>query len=278
MNTIELLKDKKIKISENDEFILNYIEENLDQIPRISSRELARRTYTTSTAVIRMVRKLRYENYNDFKLHIVSDLKSLNNEDLSVSNEDMLSLMNKISTISAKSIQQFKDTMPVETLNKVVEMLKSTKYIDIIANDFNQSLAEYASHFLCALGKIVNVYDEKDKQLYFSLNVPDDHVVFIISRTFTNKDFFHSLKTLFKRNIKTIVLTIKNDKQIQKYSTYVINNFPYYDSELNDLFFYSTIKYFFDLIFAALVTQNVEHARKLENLYHQMYFDMDEKM
>ena len=112
-----------------------------------------------------MVRKLGYENYNDFKLHIVSDLKSLNNEDLSVSNEDMLSLMNKISTISAKSIQQFKDTMPVERLNKVVEMLKSTKYIDIIANDFNQSLAEYASHFLCALGKIVNVYDENNRIL-----------------------------------------------------------------------------------------------------------------
>lgn len=32
------------------------------------------------------------------------------------------------------------------------------------------------------------------------------------------------------------------------------------------------------LFSAALVTQNVEHARKLENLYHQMYFDMDEKM
>lgn len=276
MNTIELLKDKKIKISENDEFILNYIEENLDQIPRISSRELARRTYTTSTAVIRLVRKLGYENYNDFKLHIVSDLKSLNNDDLSVSNEDMLSLMNKISTISAKSIQQFKDTLSVKKLNKIVKLLTESTYVDIVADNFNQSLAEYASHFLYSIGKIANVYDEDDKQLYLSLNVPDDHIVIIISRSFSN--YMSILKMLFKRNIKTISLTLKKDEQIEKYSTYVISNFPYYDTELNDLFFYSTVKYFFDFIYAAILTQDVEFAKKLDNLYNQIFYNKDSKM
>ena len=62
MNTIELLKDKKIKISENDEFILNYIEENLDQIPRISSRELARRTFLSFSVLLNFF-TVRFTNF-----------------------------------------------------------------------------------------------------------------------------------------------------------------------------------------------------------------------
>ena len=134
MNTIDLLKEKS-KLNENDEYILEYIQDHLEEIPHISSRELARRTYTSSTAVIRLARKLGFENYSEFKLNIITMLKSLNDDDLSLSNEDMLSIMSKMSSFNAKVIQQFKDELSIKTLSGIVELLSKTKYVDIIAKD-----------------------------------------------------------------------------------------------------------------------------------------------
>ena len=63
---------KRVNLNGNEKQILQYITEYIDDVPYLSSRELARRTYTSSTAVLRMVKKLGFSNYNDFKLNISS--------------------------------------------------------------------------------------------------------------------------------------------------------------------------------------------------------------
>lgn len=45
-------------LSENDQLIATYMIEHLEDIPRLSSREFAKRTYTTATSIIRFVKKL----------------------------------------------------------------------------------------------------------------------------------------------------------------------------------------------------------------------------
>ena len=48
---------KRVNLNGNEKQILQYITEYIDDVPYLSSRELARRTYTSSTAVLRMVKK-----------------------------------------------------------------------------------------------------------------------------------------------------------------------------------------------------------------------------
>lgn len=47
-----------------------------------------RRTYTSSTAVLRCIKKLGFQNYNDFKLNINSYLKNYTAEETKVSEND----------------------------------------------------------------------------------------------------------------------------------------------------------------------------------------------
>lgn len=85
-------------LSENDQLIATYMIEHLEDIPRLSSREFAKRTYTTATSIIRFVKKIGYKNYNDFKYHIVLMLKNMDLEDYDIfSGEDILSISHKIS-------------------------------------------------------------------------------------------------------------------------------------------------------------------------------------
>ena len=66
--------EKDYKLNKNDLFIARYILEHSEEIPLLSSHQLAKETFTSPTAIIRFVKKLGFESYNDFKLNIHSFL------------------------------------------------------------------------------------------------------------------------------------------------------------------------------------------------------------
>ena len=117
------------KINENDRVILQYIVDHLDEIPHISSRELARRTYTTSSTVSRLVKKLNFINYNDFKLNVSTYLKNLDYQaEAPKAEDDLLTLLNKVSGMEMKVIAQTKEKLSMETLKQASDLLKQAKY------------------------------------------------------------------------------------------------------------------------------------------------------
>ena len=65
------------KLSDAEKSICQYIIEHLDQVPYMSSRELARLTYSNPTSILRLSRKFGYANFNDFKFDIVLKLRDM---------------------------------------------------------------------------------------------------------------------------------------------------------------------------------------------------------
>ena len=55
------------KFTEREKMIAAYILENSEKVIHMSSRELARNTFTNATTIVRFVKKLGYSSYNDFK-------------------------------------------------------------------------------------------------------------------------------------------------------------------------------------------------------------------
>lgn len=140
----------------------------------MSSRKLATETYTTAISITRLIRKLGYENYNDFKYNLVISLKNIDEKDFSImSNEHILSIVNKISTLEIETINQTKELIKLDILQIVASKIIEKTYIDIIANDTNAHIAQYAASILGCLGKIVQVYHETDRQLQYCINTND---------------------------------------------------------------------------------------------------------
>ena len=269
---IDILKTDK-KLNDNDQIIVKYIIDHIDEITHLSSRELARRTYTSSTTVIRLTKKLGYETYNDFKLNISSYLKNMGCKEKQImSNENMLSLVNKISDIEVSIIEQTKDLLSMTTLNEVISQLSKAKYIDIVANDANANIAEYASHLFFSLGKFVSVYSESDKQLRIGMGVPKDHYVIVISKYGNNEHIIHTAQLLKQRGIDTLALTTKTDKRIYKLCNHVIYGLVHSTTaELKDIIFYISLKYIFDLFYVILFSQNYENTLQLDKAYGELF-------
>ena len=128
-------------LSENDQVIVTYLLEHLEEIPQLSSRELAKRTYTSATTIIRFIKKLGYKNYSDFKYHIVLMLKNMNLDNYDIfSGEDILSISQKVSQLENDTIQKTKDSLNQKDLQDIVSSIESQKYVDIYANDTNSTI------------------------------------------------------------------------------------------------------------------------------------------
>lgn len=74
MNLVDLLNDSK-QFNETQNIICQYILNHSEDVVKMSARALAKETYTNASTIIRFVQKIGYENYNDFKIHLVHDLK-----------------------------------------------------------------------------------------------------------------------------------------------------------------------------------------------------------
>ena len=273
MNKIIERMSETAYLSENDKVIAEYMIEHLEEIPKLSAREFAKRTYTSATSIIRFVKKLGYENYNDFKYNVVQALKNMNLDDEVTSNENHLSLLNKVTQLELNTIKEMNDMISLDLFDDIISLIHSTQYIDIFATDTNASIALYASHILSHFGKITQVYKDTDKQLYFSLNAPKDHVVFIMSKHSKNVRLLNMVTTLTHMGMNTIAITsIKNNKLADVCKYCIHTPFNASDDRMDELVFYSACKYIFDYFYTVLYSSDYERNNKIEDIYNKIFF------
>ena len=119
-----------------------------------------------------------------------------------------------MTALNEQIIQQTKENLSIDAIQKVIRKLDQVKYIDIIANNENAVVAEYASWNLCKVGKIVTVYDKESKQISLGMNVPEDHVVIVITKYGENLNILRMMKLLKKRKVPVISMTSKDNEEM----------------------------------------------------------------
>ena len=264
---------KDYHLNDNDVYILEYVTNHSDEVITLSSHQLADKTFSSATAVVRFVKKLGFINYSDFKVNLNSFLNKYYLEDMAIlSNESMSSIKNKLSEIEIGIIHQTKALISNDTLKEVMSHISQTKYIDIIANDSNACIAEYASHLLSSLGKIVTVYHNNDKQLWLSLNVDASHTVIMISKYGKNQHFLKIADILIKKGIPFIIITSQNNNKLYKKRALFLYGVIHAEFEsLKDMIFYISLKYILDLIYCILISENLNKVKDLDDLYGYLF-------
>lgn len=271
---------KNTKLSDNEQQIVTYMLEHLDEIPKISSRELAKRCYTTATSIVRLVKKLGYENYNEFKFNLVSSLKNtpLDNFDIDY-NDNAFILLNKIAKLENETIEKTKEMLDVQLLQEIVLDIKDMTYIDIICCDTNKHIAFYASHYLLTVGKVVSVYEDSDKQFHLSLNAPDNHFIIFITKSASSKQFEKYMKIFKQRGLKTMIITGNHNKSLSKLCDYTIfTPFNISDYEIDDgmvqmqnIVFHTSLKYIFDVLYGLIYAIESEESHRKLMVYRDIF-------
>lgn len=263
--------------TEREQLICQYILEHCEQVSKMSSRELGRQTFTSSTVIIRFCRKLGYESYNDFKVNLISDLKSAdrNVQTKHVNlekQENAISVMNKIAELEKAVIEETRNRMSVDAINQICRKIDSVKYVDIVAVDTNSCIGDYASHMFFHEGKISNTYTCYNKQMYLALNGNTDHVVFIISKSGEFKEILEAAREFRKAGIYTIGITGNLESSLSGICSITLEGIYHKNMEhLGNLVFNTSAKYIFDTITSLLLSENFDRVKQLTDTYGYLY-------
>ena len=274
MNALEHLRHEE-HFTETEKQIARFILAQPETATKLSSRELARETFTSPTSVLRFCKRLGFENYNDFKVNIVSALKSIDLANTIVSrHEHALSVLGKMATLEAQVIEETKRRASPEALEGIARHLAKTRYIDIFARDANAEIGRYASHNFFMAGKICTVYKDLDMMMFNAFELPCDHTPFLISKSGTDSMIIEVAAQLTKRGVPTIAMTADLDSPLARACSFSLEGFYYPEFEkFGDIVFGSAAKYLFDVLLVMTFSHDYDHIMGLNEQYDTLYYE-----
>lgn len=216
----------------------------------MSSRELARNTFTNATTIVRFVKKLGYSSYNDFKINYLYDLKNdtYDQEDLFLNEH--------------------------ENIKKIAKILNVNTEINFFATDANKAIAEYTSHNLFLIGKKSNVYSSMNKILLYNQISQNASVVIIITRQGQDKNIAKAILELKKTGIKTIVICSNENSLIVKRADFFIKA-SYIEGvkEFGEMIYGISVQYILDVFLSLITVNDLQKAVSIYNENDKQYED-----
>lgn len=276
MSILKQLYQQK-KFTEREKIIAAYILENSEKVIHMSSRELARNTFTNATTIVRFVKKLGYSSYNDFKINYLYDLKNdtYDQEDLFLNeHENIYTLLNKLTSLHEHVIAETKQNMNIENIIKIAKILNVNTEINFFATDANKAIAEYTSHNLFLIGKKSNVYSSMNKILLYNQVSQNASVVIIITRQGQDKNIAKAILELKKSGIKTIVICSNENSLIVKRADFFIKA-SYIEGvkEFGEMIYGISVQYILDVLLSLITVNDLQKAVSIYNENDKQYED-----
>lgn len=192
--------------------IRDYILENMEEIEKLSARELGKVTYTSAATVVRFCNKLGYKGYSDFKIKFISELKVIDKEhklgEIELNEkENVVTIMRKMTEIENKAIEDTANALSFEQLKRIRKLIHESEVVDFYAYDMNVYIAQYASSQLLYAGKKSTVNTVTNMRVFNALLSNEKNIAIIISQTGENSRLVELVKILKQKGTKVIVIT-----------------------------------------------------------------------
>ncbi|MBO6047118.1 MAG: MurR/RpiR family transcriptional regulator [Erysipelotrichaceae bacterium] len=244
-------------LTHTEQSIANYILDAKNDISQLTSYELAKNSYTSQTAVIRLYKKFGLKNFREF----ISLLVIERNEYLkhNMSSTDMPSqyftslkdIQNTISVLYSEGIFRTNLTLDANVVTRLCNRIFSSRIIDIYGFGITESLSNTLAFKLQSLGFYVQCHSGINRHY---LDTIDQHnVTILISQTGSNPNVEELAQIMkHKKNYTVGLLGHKNDDIIDNLDDYLLfeaRSFTDIDSMYGTL----TGNYLIDVIYAHLI-------------------------
>lgn len=143
-----------------------YINNNMDKVPYMRIRELARESHTSSSSVMRFIRKMGFEGYSDFKYSFKKEKK----EPESVSRR---------STLDSNHFPEDSH----EKINQVAQLILQVENVVFFGMGASGAMCDYAARRLATIGFNTHSLTDPTFPLYQKLKNTTNNVVIVLSVT-----------------------------------------------------------------------------------------------
>ncbi len=224
-NALLRIRQLKDSVSVSQKEVLDYIISHPDEVTKLTIRELAEKTYSSPSSIVRLCREVGFKGFTELKKDILIDLVTLesNDETKEVEKNDSISeIIDKVTEMSIKSLQETQSILDKDVLEKCIELLANSKTIICFGLGASLTVAKDAYLKFLRLNYPCIVNDDIYSQKLMAKNSTKDDVAIVISYSGETIETIECLKMCKENHTPTIAITRLKNTPISKNADYVL--------------------------------------------------------
>jgi DNA-binding MurR/RpiR family transcriptional regulator len=200
--------------------VADFILKHPDELIYLTVTELAERTNTSESTVVRLCQKIGYKGYQEFKIMLARDLVEPTTEIYAAiePGDSLATIKAKVFQANAQALRDTLEVLGDEQLQTAVNAIASARRVEIYGVGGSQPLALDAYHKFLKLGIAAVALSDGDMMAMSSSLLSGDDVALGISHTGASRDVTDALGNAQRNGATTICITHRSTSPITKVS------------------------------------------------------------
>ncbi len=206
------LRERSENFSATERAIAEYILANPQAVADLSIHELAKRTFSSASTIVRLCGHTGYSGYKEFRRAVTYELakreQTRRDEQTKIYRSDSLEdIIDKITFANILSLEETRDLMDAQVLRVCVDLVKKAKVVFLFGMGASLCAAKDAYLKFLRLGKLCVINEDWHAQLVQSRNASAEDVAIAISYSGATDEVIACMKNLKKNGTPIIAIT-----------------------------------------------------------------------
>jgi RpiR family carbohydrate utilization transcriptional regulator len=200
--------------------VADFILKHPEDLIHLTVTELAERTQTSESTVVRLCQKIGYKGYQEFKIMLARDLVGPTETvyEQITPLDSLVALKQKVFQANAQALKDTMEVLSDEELEKAVEALALARRVDVYGIGGSAPLAHDTYHKFMKLGIGCSWQDDSDMMAMSSSLLTPGDVALGISHTGASRDVCDAMENAKSAGATTICITHRATSPITKVS------------------------------------------------------------
>lgn len=285
MAIIETLK-KQAGLTDTEKRIAEYILDNLSDMSDINIQELAKKAYSSHSAVIRLTKKLGFSGFREFRIALVQEIQN----NLYITNEvdpnfpfrpfdNSQDIAKKMADLCIESIQKTANQLDKKLLDNVAKLLIESKRIFLFGKGDSQIRARSFQNKFNKINRYLIIADEYGDTDWSALNVESDDLAIFISYRGNILEYVKHMKYLKRKGIAMVLFTSDKDSPMAQLTEFCVEvpagefGFVKVGTFASQISFEYVLDTLFSIVYANGYTSHLVALKNKEHILAKDFFD-----
>lgn len=226
---IILALNKQDNFNPTEQFIADFILKNPQAILEISIQELAQMTFSSTSSIVRLCRKIGLKGFSDFKIQLSAQLQIKPTDIIEVNpnfpfseNDTYEDISKKLSGLYIDSITQTSLLYTNELLEKAVTMLIQAKQIGLFSYGDTTVPALNFQNKMMKIGFNIQMPNLPGENRHLASNFSSEDCVILLSYSGESKNSYRIAKILKEQQVPLIVVTAYPESHIGRLADFIL--------------------------------------------------------
>ena len=212
------------KLRDSEKKIIEFIEQHQEEIIHLSITELAERSETSESSVVRLCKRLGYKGFQDLKIHLAKEVVApeMQIHEVIKKGDDVITIKKKVFQSNIQALYDSIEVCSDDELEKAVEAISNARLIEFYGTGGSGTVALDSQHKLLKLGIKSFAYIDSVLQYMSASVLTKQDVVIGISHTGSNTDVLEAMKLAKEAGATLICITNSSKSPITKISDIVL--------------------------------------------------------